>query len=157
MSSKLNSSTPMQFSILRFSSISVRICNLNPEVALHSMLMALKQGLFSNNMDDLRTSAFGYIQMEEMTKFCNSICSGQALASRNHKDHNTLVERMERRARARGRIESHCIRSSPGPSPNVCEKRVNSEHLVKNKISTIRGGVRDEEEDKDGFDGSTHQ
>ncbi|RDX82528.1 hypothetical protein CR513_36663, partial [Mucuna pruriens] len=77
-----------------FSHIFVKIRNLNLEVALHSIIMALKLGSLSNNpcklpprdMDDLRTRASNYIQMEEMTEFHDSVRTGQS-APCNHKDH----------------------------------------------------------------------
>ncbi|XP_020239947.1 uncharacterized protein LOC109818829 [Cajanus cajan] len=61
----------------RFAAVFVKIQNLNPEVALHSMLMALKPNPFVdslcrkplNDMDDLRARAIGYIQMEEHAEF----------------------------------------------------------------------------------------
>ncbi|RDX83451.1 hypothetical protein CR513_35624, partial [Mucuna pruriens] len=51
----------------RFSVVAVRITDLNPEVTLHSMIMALKLELFSNSfykkpptlIDKLRARAFG--------------------------------------------------------------------------------------------------
>ncbi|RDX77680.1 hypothetical protein CR513_42157, partial [Mucuna pruriens] len=43
----------------RFSYISVKICNLNPKVALHSMFMVLKGP--PTTMNDLRMRATSYI------------------------------------------------------------------------------------------------
>ncbi|RDX64893.1 hypothetical protein CR513_56497, partial [Mucuna pruriens] len=64
-----------------FSNISVKIHNLNPEVALHSMFMALKVDPFFDSlcrdppttMDELRMRATSYIQMEEMAKFRDNV------------------------------------------------------------------------------------
>ncbi|RDX85118.1 hypothetical protein CR513_33738, partial [Mucuna pruriens] len=61
----------------RFATVIVKIRDLNLEVALHSMIMALKSGMFSNNlckkpptpMDELRARTSGYIQMKEMVKY----------------------------------------------------------------------------------------
>ncbi|KAG5032396.1 hypothetical protein JHK85_016378 [Glycine max] len=61
----------------RFGRIIVQIRNLNPEVALQSMLLALRLGIFTdslfkkppNCMNKLRERAKSYIQMEEMFKF----------------------------------------------------------------------------------------
>ncbi|XP_020208607.1 uncharacterized protein LOC109793552 [Cajanus cajan] len=61
-----------------FANVYIQICTLNPKVALHSMLMALKLGPFIDslyrrpptNMDELRARAAGYIQMEEHAEFC---------------------------------------------------------------------------------------
>ncbi|RDX91833.1 hypothetical protein CR513_26132, partial [Mucuna pruriens] len=58
----------------RFSGVVVKNKDLYPKVTLHSMIMALKLELFSNNlykrpltlMDELRARASKYIQMEEM-------------------------------------------------------------------------------------------
>nr|KYP56539.1 hypothetical protein KK1_002780 [Cajanus cajan] len=47
---KQNDDEPLRTFMKRFSSISVRIQNLNPEVALHSMLMALKAGPFVDTL-----------------------------------------------------------------------------------------------------------
>ena len=60
----------------RFGSISVWIKNLNPEVALHSMLLALRPGKFIGSLckkapksiDELRKRAKGYLLMEEMSR-----------------------------------------------------------------------------------------
>ena len=65
----------------RFGSISVWIKNLNPEVALHSMLLALRPDKFIDSlckkplgsMDELCERAKGYIQMEEMSRFRNEV------------------------------------------------------------------------------------
>nr|KYP57290.1 hypothetical protein KK1_003549 [Cajanus cajan] len=80
----------------RFSSISVRIRNLNPEVALHSMLMALKAGPFVDSlcrdprprdMDELRARATGYIQMEEHSAFRDQVRGkAPAKSEQGHKD-----------------------------------------------------------------------
>ncbi|RDX77524.1 hypothetical protein CR513_42339, partial [Mucuna pruriens] len=60
---------PLRFFMARFLDVCMKICNFNPKVALHCLLMALKLGLFSNNlhkdsprnMDDLRTRVTNYI------------------------------------------------------------------------------------------------
>ncbi|RDX82180.1 hypothetical protein CR513_37061, partial [Mucuna pruriens] len=61
----------------RFAIVSIKIRDLSPKVALHSMVMALNSGLFSNSlckkvpasMDKLRAKTSKYIQKEEMTEF----------------------------------------------------------------------------------------
>ncbi|XP_020205456.1 uncharacterized protein LOC109790643 [Cajanus cajan] len=79
----------------RFSNISVRIRNLNPEVVLHAMLMALKPGSFVDSlchdaprdMDELRARATGYIQMEEHSAFRDQVRGkGPAKPEQSHKD-----------------------------------------------------------------------
>ena len=65
----------------RFGRIAIQIWNLNPEVALHSMLLALRPDKFMdslckkplNSMNKLRERAKGYIQMEEMSRFKNEV------------------------------------------------------------------------------------
>ena len=65
----------------RFSQIVVQIRNLNPEVALHFMLLALRPNKFTdiwckkpyNNMDELHEQAKRNIQMEEMSMFWNEV------------------------------------------------------------------------------------
>ncbi|XP_020208016.1 uncharacterized protein LOC109792968, partial [Cajanus cajan] len=72
---------PLRAVMERFAGILVKIRNLNPEVALHTMLMALKPGPFVDNlcqeaprdMDELRAHAAGYIQMEEHAEFRKAI------------------------------------------------------------------------------------
>ncbi|XP_020229604.1 uncharacterized protein LOC109810528 [Cajanus cajan] len=79
----------------RFASISVKIQNLNPEVALHAMLMALKPGPFVDSlcrrapadMDELHARAVGYIHMEEHFAFHNQVHGkSQAKPDHGHKD-----------------------------------------------------------------------
>ncbi|XP_020224130.1 uncharacterized protein LOC109806160 [Cajanus cajan] len=78
-----------------FASISVKIENLNPEVALHAMLMALKPGPFIDNlcrrppvdMDELRALAAGYAQMEEHSAFRDQVREkSQVKSDHGHKD-----------------------------------------------------------------------
>lgn len=66
----------------RFSSISVQIQDLSLEVALTSMLMALKFGPFSDSLckkspttlDEFRSRVVGFIQMEEIIRFKEKVC-----------------------------------------------------------------------------------
>nr|KYP61830.1 hypothetical protein KK1_016341 [Cajanus cajan] len=53
----------------RFSNISVRIRNLNPEVALHAMLMALKPGLFVDSLCRDTPSSFNTGKMVHIPKY----------------------------------------------------------------------------------------
>ncbi|XP_020208203.1 uncharacterized protein LOC109793154, partial [Cajanus cajan] len=72
---------PLRTFMERFAGVSVKIRNLNLEVALHSMLMALKLGPFVDSlcrrpppdMDKLRAHATGYIQMNEHAEFRKEI------------------------------------------------------------------------------------
>nr|KYP61844.1 hypothetical protein KK1_016356 [Cajanus cajan] len=65
----------------RFAATSIKIKNLNPEVALHAMLIALKPEPFVDSlccesprdMDELRDRAVGYIQMEEHFAFRDQV------------------------------------------------------------------------------------
>ncbi|RDX79571.1 hypothetical protein CR513_39993, partial [Mucuna pruriens] len=60
--------------IKRFVVVAIKTRDLNLEIALHLTIMALKSGLFLKSlctpvlMDELRTRASGYIQMEEMVE-----------------------------------------------------------------------------------------
>ncbi|XP_020240412.1 uncharacterized protein LOC109819191 [Cajanus cajan] len=90
-----NDDEPLRAFMERFSNISVRIRNLNPEVALHAMLMALKPGSFVDSlcrdaprdMDELRARAAGYIQMEEHAAFRDQVRGkGPAKPEQGHKD-----------------------------------------------------------------------
>jgi len=64
-----------------FGCTTIQIQNLNPEVALHSMLLALRLNKFADSlckkppgsMDELRKRAKDYIQMEEMSRFMNEV------------------------------------------------------------------------------------
>ena len=61
----------------RFGRTTIQIQNLYPEVVLHSMLLALRPGKFTDSMcknppgsmNELHEYAKGYIQMEEMSRF----------------------------------------------------------------------------------------
>jgi len=65
----------------RFGGIVIQIHNLNPEVALHFILLALQSGKFTDSlckktpssMDELYERAKGYIQMEEISWFRNEV------------------------------------------------------------------------------------
>ncbi|XP_020209015.1 uncharacterized protein LOC109793951 [Cajanus cajan] len=86
---------PLRAFMERFASISVKIQNLNPEVALHAMLMVLKPGPFVDSlcrrspldMDKLRARAAGYIHMEEHSAFRDQVHGkSQAKPDHGHKD-----------------------------------------------------------------------
>nr|KYP34801.1 hypothetical protein KK1_044196 [Cajanus cajan] len=79
----------------RFARISVKIRNLNPEVTLHAMFIALKPKSFVDslcreaprNMNELRARAAGYIQMEEHSAFRDQVREkSQAKPDSGHKD-----------------------------------------------------------------------
>ncbi|KAL5158783.1 hypothetical protein HKD37_15G043180 [Glycine soja] len=61
----------------RFGQLIVQIKNLNPKVALHSMMLALRPSKFADSLckkppssiDMLQDRAKGYIQMEEISRF----------------------------------------------------------------------------------------
>ncbi|XP_020216782.1 uncharacterized protein LOC109800408 [Cajanus cajan] len=82
---------PLRTFMERFASISVKIQNLNLEVALHAMLMALKLGPFVDSlcrrpppdMDELRAQATGYIHIEEHSTFCDQV-RGKSQAKPDH-------------------------------------------------------------------------
>ena len=65
----------------RFGQLIVQIKNLNPKVALHSMLLALRPSKFADSLckkppssiDMLQDRAKGYIQMEEISRFWNEV------------------------------------------------------------------------------------
>jgi len=65
----------------RFGQLAVQIRNLNPEVVLHSMLLALQPKKFvgnlykkpPNNMNELQDWAKDYIKMKEMLRFWNEV------------------------------------------------------------------------------------
>ena len=71
----------------------VHIRNLNPKVALHSMLLALCPDKFidslckkpPSSMDELCERAKGYIQLEEMSKVWNEVYE----AKKKHEKHET--------------------------------------------------------------------
>ncbi|XP_020231712.1 uncharacterized protein LOC109812202 [Cajanus cajan] len=97
----------------RFANVSIKIRNLNPEVALHSMLMALKPGPFVDSlcrhqpasMDELRARAAGYIQMEEHAEFRNSVrdsITTRGESSSKEKPKNDFDQRSKRPCQARG-------------------------------------------------------
>jgi len=65
----------------RFRRTTVQIQNVNPKVALHSMILALRPDKFAYNlckkpldsMDELRERAKGYIQMEKISRYRNEV------------------------------------------------------------------------------------
>ena len=65
----------------KFGRIAFQIRNLNPKVALHSMLLALRHGKFAHSlckktpssMDELHERSKDYIQIEEMSRFRNEV------------------------------------------------------------------------------------
>nr|KYP47294.1 hypothetical protein KK1_031088 [Cajanus cajan] len=90
-----NDDEPPRAFMERFAATSVKIRNLNPEVALHAMLMALKLGPFVDSlcresprdMDELRARAAGYIRMEEHSAFHDQVRGkGPPKPEQGHKD-----------------------------------------------------------------------
>ncbi|XP_020218749.1 uncharacterized protein LOC109801982 [Cajanus cajan] len=82
-----NDDEPLRTFMERFSNISVRIQNLNPKVALHSMLMALKAGPFVDNLYRDPPPPAGYIQMEEHSAFRDQVRGkAPAKSEQGHKD-----------------------------------------------------------------------
>jgi len=81
----------------KFGRIATQIQNLNLEVALHSMILALCLDKFADSlcqkplssMDELHKGAKGYIQMDEMSRFRNEIrqagCSASDKCTGSHK------------------------------------------------------------------------
>ncbi|XP_020238557.1 uncharacterized protein LOC109817649 [Cajanus cajan] len=97
----------------RFANVSIKIRNLNPEVALHSMLMALKPGPFVDSlcrhqpatMDELRARAARYIQMEEHAEFRNHIrddLAGKGESSTREKSKTHFDQRSKRPRQSQG-------------------------------------------------------
>nr|KYP48680.1 hypothetical protein KK1_029662 [Cajanus cajan] len=92
---KQNNDEPLRAFMERFAATSIKIRNLNPEVALHAMLMALKPGPFVDNlcresprdMDELRARVACYIQMEEHSAFRDQVHGkGPAKPEQGHND-----------------------------------------------------------------------
>ncbi|XP_020202085.1 uncharacterized protein LOC109787897 [Cajanus cajan] len=86
---------PLREFMERFASISIKIRNLNPEVTLHAMLMALSPRPFVDSlcrrspldMDELCARAARYIQMEEHFTFRDQARGkSQAKLDHDHKD-----------------------------------------------------------------------
>ena len=88
----------------RFGKISLNISNLNPEVAMHHLITALKHGPFIdsvckkpvNNLDELRTRATKFMQMEELKEFRNTTRS-DAQEKRHHDRERMLAPRSSHR------------------------------------------------------------
>ncbi|RDX65949.1 hypothetical protein CR513_55343, partial [Mucuna pruriens] len=121
-------SEPLRSFVVRFSDIFVKICNLNLEVALHSIIMALKSRSFSNSlckllpkdMDDLRMRASGYIHIEEMVKFYDRVCVEKSSAPRTYKDHKHLSRTNAKKGRSEG------LAREPKFQGAVAEKRTDT-------------------------------
>ncbi|RDX99819.1 hypothetical protein CR513_17060, partial [Mucuna pruriens] len=71
------------------------------------------------NMDDLRTRATCYIQMEEIAKFHNSVYVGNPQPRATTRNMDIPIEQT-RRARTRGRPKNQSIKSSPTSTPVEC-------------------------------------
>jgi len=77
----------------KFGRTTIQIRILNPEVALHSMLLALRPGKFIGSLckkapksiDELRKRAKGYLLMEEMSRLWNEVHQ----AGQKHNKHET--------------------------------------------------------------------
>ncbi|RDY08697.1 hypothetical protein CR513_07044, partial [Mucuna pruriens] len=84
---------PLRSFMARFSNVSMKIHNLNPKVAPHSMIMVQKIGPFFDSlcrdppttMDELRTRATDYIQIEEMGQQDKKYCY-------YHRNYNHKIE-----------------------------------------------------------------
>ncbi|XP_027932895.1 uncharacterized protein LOC114188521 [Vigna unguiculata] len=84
----------------RFGKISLNISNLNPKVAMHHLITTLKPGPFIeslckkpvNNLDELRTRATKFMQMEELKEFHNTT-RPDAQEKRHHDRERTLAPR----------------------------------------------------------------
>lgn len=82
----------------KFGHTAVQIQNLNPEVALYSMFLALQPNKFeynmckksSNSMEELREWAKCYIQMEEISRFSNEV--RQVGQKRDKREGNTKID-----------------------------------------------------------------
>lgn len=67
---------PLRDFMAKFNEESLNIKNLSPDMAMHAILAALKQGLSENslakkplaNMEDLRARAVKYINLEEVSR-----------------------------------------------------------------------------------------
>jgi len=67
--------------IKHFSKVKLNICNLNLEVALHHLVIALRYGSFVDSLckkfvtilDDLRIRAIKFMQMDELREFRNIV------------------------------------------------------------------------------------
>ncbi|RDX99440.1 hypothetical protein CR513_17515, partial [Mucuna pruriens] len=119
----------------------VKTHNLNLEVAFHFIIVALKLGSFFDSLsklppkdiDDLRTRASSYIQMEYMV---------DPWLPASTKIIDTLAERTRRRAGVRGQPESRSIRSSPSSTlvrPHCSRKRSKYYRYHRNYGHTTEG------------------
>ena len=89
----------------RFGRTGVQIQNLNPEVALHSMFIALHPSKIIDSlrekppgcMDELCERAKGYIQMEEMSRFRNEVHQAGQRHDKNESNTKANLHKSDKR------------------------------------------------------------
>ena len=117
----------------RFGKISLNISNLNPEVAMHHLITALKSGPFIdslckkpvNNLDELRTRITKFMQMEELKEFRNTARS------------DTQEKRYHDRERMLAPRSSHRFKDSRQPNYNRYTPHVSNRANIHEKALNI--------------------
>ena len=117
----------------RFGKISLNISNLNPEVAMHHLITALKSGPFIdslckkpvNNLDELRTRITKFMQMEELKEFRNTARS------------DTQEKRYHDRERMLAPRSSHRFKDSRQPKYNRYTPHVSNRANIHEKALNI--------------------
>ncbi|XP_027343033.1 uncharacterized protein LOC113855601 [Abrus precatorius] len=90
-----------------FGRVTLSIHNLEPAVAMHHLTTALKPGPFVNSMckkppidlDELRSQAAKYMQMEELSEYRNQVRTDQGANSKNVEKREAFKARQENERR----------------------------------------------------------